>query len=45
MKFLARRYPELMRSWFEAGNEMHVSCLIMKENSDPDQAEELLDEA
>ena len=35
-----------MRSWFgKAGNEMHVSCVIMKENSDPDQTEELLDGA
>ena len=34
MKFLARRYRESMRSWFgKAGNGMHVSCVIMKDNS------------
>ena len=34
MKFLAHRYRESMRSWFgKAGNGMHVSCVIMKDNS------------
>ena len=33
MKFLAHRYRESMRSWFgKAGNGMHVSCVIMKDN-------------
>ena len=41
MKFLARRYRESMRSWFgKVGNGMHVSCVIMKDNSDPDQTEQ-----
>ena len=35
-----------MRSWFgKAGDGMHVSCVMMKDNSDPDQTEEPLDEA
>ena len=35
-----------MRSWFgKTGNGMHVSCVIMKGNFDPDQREEPLDEA
>ena len=34
-----------MRSWFgKAGNGVHV-CVIMKENSDPDQTKEPLGEA
>ena len=34
MKFLAHRYRESMTSWFgKAGNDMHVSCVIMKDNS------------
>ena len=46
MKFLARQYRESMRSWLgKAGNGMHVSCVIMKDNSDPHQTEEPLDEA
>ena len=46
MKFLALQYRESMRSWFgKAGNGMHVSCIIMKDNSDPDQTEEPIDEA
>ena len=45
MKFLARQYRESMRSWFgKAGNGMYVPCIIMKDNSDPDQTEEPLDE-
>ena len=37
MKFLACRYQESIRSWFgKAGNGMHVLCVIMKDNSDPD---------
>ena len=46
MKFLACRYQELMRNWFgKVRNGMHASCVIMKEDSDPDQTEEPLDEA
>ena len=34
MKFLARRHRESMRSWFgKAGMRMHVSCVIMKDDS------------
>ena len=41
IKFLARRDRESMRSWFgKNGNGMHASCVIMKDNSDPDQTEE-----
>ena len=31
-------------SFGKAGNGMHVSCIIMKDNSDPDQREEPSDE-
>ena len=35
-----------MRRWFgKAENGMHVSCVIIKDTSDPDQTEEPLDEA
>ena len=45
MKFLPRQYQESMRSWFgKAGNGMYVPCIIMKDNSDPDQTEQPLDE-
>ena len=46
MKFLACQYQESIRSWFgKAGNGIHVSCVIMKDNSDPDPIEGPLDEA
>ena len=46
MKSLSRRYQESMRSWFgKAGNGIHVSCVIMKDNSERGEAEGPLGEA
>ena len=46
MKSLSRRYQESMSSWFgKAGNGIHVSCVIMKDNSEPGKTEGPLGEA